>query len=55
MSEELHRCKDCGEEDLEKFYFYSYVRAGLLVKKPMGRCKLCVKLQRAMKVLAEGG
>ena len=47
-----HQCKDCEERDLSKFYTYSYVRRSKLVLKPMTRCKLCLKIHRVQKSLA---
>ena len=50
------KCKglNCGETDLTKFYFYSYVKAGQLVRKPMSMCKKCLKIQRVRKAMAKG-
>lgn len=48
-----HQCKDCGEDDVNKFYMYSYIRAGLLVRKPMGRCRQCLKVHRVRRSMAK--
>lgn len=47
-------CKVCRKsmDVIKHYYSYSYVRAGVVVRKRMSICKICLKIQRIRRSMA---